>query len=457
MFITISNKASAFLALNNHLSLDIAVSKKVESILHGILIFTQTIYTRMLNQTVRENINVALRAISTQGLRTVLTVGIIAIGITALVGILTAIDAIQEKFKSDFALLGANTFSISRYERIRFNGGERKQVEPILYSQAMDFKEFYDYPAAVSISAVASGSATLKYESEKTNPNVRIIGCDENYLKTTGYLIEKGRNFNKNDIENSSNTIIVGKDIVDKLFTSKIDPIGKEIRAGSAKYIIVGVLESKGSSFGINNDNQVLAPLSNIKANYLPSNYSYNMNVMVDDAATLNNAISEATGTLRNVRKDRPGQVSSFSITQADSLSNIVIEQLSAISIIATIIAIITLLSAAIGLMNIMLVSVTERTKEIGTRKALGASADLIRKQFLIESVVIGQMGGIVGIILGIAVGNAISGIVGGGFIVPWTWMIVSVIVCLIVGVASGYYPAKKAAGLDPIEALRYE
>lgn len=411
----------------------------------------------MFSQTIKENINVAIRAITSQGLRTVLTVGIIAIGITALVGILTAIDAIKEKFKNDFALLGANTFSISRYERIRFDSGERKKVEPILYSQAQDFKEYYRADGIVSISANASGASTLKYESKKTDPNVRIIGVDENYIATTGFIIEKGRNFNKNDIENSANTVIIGKDIAVKLFEGKSNPIGKEIRAGSAKYIVIGVLQSKGSSFGISNDNQVLATISNIKANYLPANNSYSISVMVSDAGNIKNAISEATGTLRNIRKDRPGQESSFSIIQADSLSNVVLEQLSKITFIATIIAIITLLGAAIGLMNIMLVSVTERTKEIGTRKSLGASSDLIRQQFLIESIVIGQMGGVVGIVLGIAVGNAISSVVGGGFIVPWAWMLISVAVCFVVGIVSGYYPAKKAAALDPIEALRYE
>ena len=412
----------------------------------------------IFSHTNRENIKVALRAIRSQRLRTGITITIIAIGIFALVGILTALDAFEAKFREDFSLLGANTFSIQRYAMIRVNNEKRQNNPVISYYHALDFKEAYDFPATVAVSSVATGIATLKYQSEKTNPNVRVIGCDENYLKTTGYSIALGRNFNRLDMEMLSNNIILGQDVVDKLFPDgNTSPIGRHIRLGAARYTVVGTLQSKGSSMGFSGDNQVLIPLSNMKANYASQWTSYSIQVMVHDAGQMEDAIGEATGTFRIVRGDPPGRTSSFVISKSDSLSEMVIEQLSVISVIGTIIGIVTLLGAAVGLMNIMLVSVTERTKEIGTRKALGASADVIRRQFLIESVVIGQLGGLLGIVLGILGGNAIAAYAGGSFIIPWVWMIVGVVICLVVGVVSGLYPASKAAELDPIEALRYE
>ncbi len=409
-------------------------------------------------RTSTENIKLAFRSVRSQKLRTILTVLIIAIGIMALVGILTAIDALQAKLKEDFAMMGSNTFSIShRNVRIQ-RSDERKVNRNISYQEAQALKErFGNNIGVVSISQVATGAATLKYKSEKTNPNVRIIGGDENYLGTTGYNVAEGRNITKTDVNLASNVVVIGQDIVDALFKGAESPIGSEIRVGSGIYRVIGILESKGSSIGFSGDNQCIIPLSNLRVNYGLDNRSYNLNVMVRSTEFLEAAVAEATGLFRIIRKDPPGKESTFSISKSDQIASFVIDQLSFISIIATAIGLITLFGAAIGLMNIMLVSVKERTKEIGTRKAIGATAKLIRNQFLIESIVIGQLGGIVGILLGVAIGNTISWYVESGFIMPWKWISFGIVLCFGVGVASGYYPAKQAAALDPIDALRYE
>jgi putative ABC transport system permease protein len=339
----------------------------------------------------------------------------------------------------------------------RQRGIQQKRYEPISYSQAVQFSEEYGFDAVTSISANGSMNATIKHGSNKTQPNVRIIGGDQEYLGLSGYEIETGRDFSTGDISQGLNVVILGKDVKDKVFSAFENPLGKEVSIGSDKYTVIGTLRSKGNSMGFSGDNQCIIPVSSLRKNLASENTSYSINVLVKNPEKLEDAVSEAKGLLRIIRRDALGEESSTDIMQSDNLANTLIESISLVTIVATAIGFITLLGAGIGLMNIMLVSVTERTREIGVRKAIGASSSAIRRQFLFESVLISQFGGIFGLILGLLMGNIVAKLIGAGFTIPWGWMLMGVAMCFIVGVASGYYPAKKAAELDPIEALRYE
>lgn len=404
-----------------------------------------------------ENLSMAIVAIRSQMLRAVLTILIIAIGIGALVGILTAIDVMKDGITGNFTSMGANTFNIrNRGSGMRMGGGRRKTFETISWFQAERFKREFRFPAAVSISCTATWNATARHGSQKSNPNIIITGGDEYFMQTSGYELEEGRGFSQQELLSGGQVVILGYELKNRFFGKK-SCVDQMISLGPVKYKVIGSMKEKGSSFGFSGDKIALLPLKNVRHQFAPADMSYVINVLAGSPEMLGPAIEEATGFFRVVRGLKASEHDNFEITKSDSLAVMLIDNLKYVSIAATIIAVITLLGAAIGLMNIMLVSVTERIREIGIRKALGARSSSIRNQFLIEAILICQIGGIAGILFGVLIGNILSMSFDLGLVLPWVWILVSAVLCFIVGLLSGIIPAMKAANLDPIEALRFE
>jgi len=420
---------------------------------------------------VTDTLSLAYRTVRSNPTRTGITVAIIAFGIMALVGINTAIDAMKQKFTESFSAMGANGFTIHNKKWFQFNNGgvksQRKGLKerksnanaPITKLQAETFKDRYVYPAAVSLGYTGATDAVVSLGDHKTNPNVRVLGGDENYVDLNGYSLAAGRNLNLLDVQSGRNVAIIGSTLAGRFFGKNPEmAIDKVVNINNLPFRVVGVLESKGSTLGMNNDNVVITSYNNVRRFFNANpNASFNIQVKVADVKLIDGAIDQAEGVFRPIRGMEVTEADNFNIDKSDSIVQILLRNLSVITIAALAIGIITLLGAAVGLMNIMLVAVTERTKEIGLVKAIGGRRRNIRHQFLLESVLISLIGAGFGIVLGVLVGNLFSMFLSTGFVVPWAWVLAGALLCSGVGLLAGLYPARKAGRLNPIEALRYE
>ncbi|MBK5270856.1 MAG: ABC transporter permease, partial [Bacteroidia bacterium] len=386
----------------------------------------------------------------------------------------TAIKAMNQKFSESFSTMGANAFTIRYKERnIRFGGdnnsemklskkGKKKEKKSnlgkrITKKEAEAFLGAYKYPSVKSISIFSNRSNIVSYETKKTNPNVALFGGDENYLPLNGFSLQAGRNLNRIDVQTGRNVCILGYDVAKKLFKDKIErAVNSVIRINTIPYRVLGVMESRGSTLGFSRDNVVITTYENVDRNF-SSGFSFVIAVMTNDILKVNEAMGEAEARFRAIRKLNTTEESNFALDRSDSIAEKAMNSLGFLTISATVIGLITLIGAAIGLMNIMLVSVSERTREVGLVKAIGGKSKMISRQFLLEAIIISIMGALFGICLGIMVGNLFSMVLHTGFVVPWNWVFYGILICSIVGLVAGLYPALKAGRLNPIEALRYE
>lgn len=416
----------------------------------------------------------ALRTVRANRLRTGITVAIIALGIMSLVGIITAIKAMNQKFTESFSTMGANAFTVRFKERnVRFgNGGggdlklskktgrkEKKSNldKKITKEEAEALVRRLNFPAVKSISIFGNRNNIVSYQGKKTSPNVSLSGGDENFALLNGFTVEYGRNLNRLDVQTGRNVCLLGADVARNLFGENRErAVNAVVRVNSIPYRVLGVLGSRGSTFGFSRDNLVITSYTNVDRNF-STGQSFVIAIMANDLLQVSAAMGETEGLFRGIRKLAVTEENNFVLDRSDSIAEKAMNSLGFLTFSATLIGFITLVGAAIGLMNIMLVSVSERTKEVGLVKAIGGKSAMVRRQFLLESTIISLMGAFFGIILGVLVGNIFSQVLGTGFVVPWNWVIYGIIACSVVGLAAGLYPAYKAGRLNPIEALRYE
>lgn len=401
---------------------------------------------------------VALRSLHANKLRSLLTILGIIVGIFSIISISTVVTMLQNSIEQGVSALGQTTFQIQKYPSMMNRGDRRK------YRNRADItiEQFYRLKDKLQFDAQAIGAEqwgfgkVFKYENKETNPNTSLVGCTPESFPNNNWVAESGRSFGENDLERTERVIVLGKTLANTLF-DEIDPLGEEVKVDNHKFRVIGVLEKQPASFGQDKDNFGAIPISTYQNFYGKDTRSINITVSSFSKEDYSEVIEKATGYFRTIRKVPPGEEDDFGIYSNESVLQDINNLTSGVKIGAYAIALIALLAAGIGIMNIMLVSVTERTREIGIRKAIGAKKSNILLQFLIEAVILSLFGGFIGIIVGIVIGNIAGSAIGGEFSIPIDWVAIGVLLCIIVGVGFGTYPAYKASNLDPIEALRYE
>ncbi len=411
----------------------------------------------------RENVSMAYTALRSNRLRATLTIAIIALGITAIVGIFTAVDSISSSLNDAYSHMGAGIVNITSERNLPSDRKRIRNPREITKAQAERFKQYFPSELAyISMYSMVAQDVAVDNSKSRTTPNMHVMATDENYLTYQDFKLAQGRNFTKEDISSGSSTCIIGHNIYASLYGRNSgpeadSPIGTAVYIKGTRYTVIGVAASVGNNGSWGMDSRVLVPYTHALANLTTGSPNFSLGILPAEGADREEVTMQATQAFRAVRRLAPYDEQDFAISRSDAVMVELHQLESTLSLAAAVIGLITLVGAAVGLMNIMLVSVKERTREIGTLKALGASSKRIRNQFLMEAIIIGQCGGAIGIVAGIAIGNVVAAIMDNPFVIPWMWILGAIVLCMIVGIASGYLPASRAAALDPIECLRYE
>jgi putative ABC transport system permease protein len=409
-----------------------------------------------------EIIRMALSSLGVNKLRSALTMLGITIGVFSVIGVMTTVSALRGSVETGLSALGSDVFQFTKWPQGFQGGGNNPNWRryamrrDVTLDQARRYQELMaPYTEAVSL-RVNTGGVQAMYENRKTTASVNLVGTNEHYLASNKFNLEAGRNLLAEDIELGRPVVVIGQDLVQRLFPNE-SPLGQRIKMRARTYTVVGVLESKGTAFGQTQDAIALIPITRFLSDYGSRGRSIVIATQTPSQDRYNDTVDRAIGTMRVVRGLQAETENDFELSSNDSLVAAFATVADTLQMGSLAISAIALLAAGVGIMNIMLVSVTERTKEIGVRKSIGARKKTILAQFLVESVVISLAGGLLGILLGVVVGNGLALVMNATVVIPWNWAAAGLGVCSAIGVGFGFYPAWKAASLDPLEALRSE
>jgi len=408
----------------------------------------------------KESLVMALNAIRTSKLRSALTLLGVIVGVFSIISVMTAVGVLRNSIEEGMTQLGANTFQLQKFPA--FNTGpdsfrKYRNRKNITYEQAVQVYEKATLAAAVGIESWRDGRIVY-WQGQRTNPNVSLAGENVEGMVTNDWTPSVGRSLSPQDVETARPVAVLGSAVVEKLFPENINPVGEQIRVDGTMYQVIGVIAKKGGSLGGNQDNFITVPITTFFQKY-GKNFGQGVHIMVkaESREVFDDALEQSRAILRTARNVPPGAEDDFAYFSNDSLITQFNEFTLFLRLGVLVVSSIALIAAGVGIMNIMLVSVTERTREIGIRKAIGAQKRDILSQFMIEAIVLCEIGGVVGIALGVLGGNVVGLLLDVPAVIPWDWVAIGLAVCSFVGLAFGVYPAWKAASLDPIESLRYE